>query len=186
MTLPPAPDLWKLVTLFSRSIDDIGQFTEVSGDQLPPHFRQLLDHSEHMVTMLEAAHASPVRVEVKRRKLNPAYYARKSLLRRQRGGEVLQFGIARLRSAFLDETVREDIESEEIPLGRILLRHPALQHVQRYALWQITTGRELQSAFGLNRPMVTYGRTAAIYRDQELAVEMLEILPPAEESSEEG
>ncbi len=181
MSLPLTPDLRSLVTLFCRSIDDVGRFKEVTGDQLPPHFRRLLDHHEHMTVTLEAAYGGPVLVEVKRRRLNPTYYARKSVLRRQRGGDVLQYCVVRLRCEFLDETVREDIESEEIPLGRVLIHHHVLRRVQRFSLWQITTGPELQRTFGLDRPAVTYGRTAMIYCSNQPAVELLEILRPWEE-----
>jgi chorismate-pyruvate lyase len=181
MSLPLTPDLRSLVTLFSRSIDDIGRFQEVTGDQLPLHFRRLLDHHEHMTVTLEAAYGGPVIVEVKRRLLNRTYYARKSVLRRQRGGEILQYCVVRLRCEFLDETVREDIEGEVIPLGRVLIHHNVLRRVQRFSLWQIMTGPDLRRTFGLDRPVVTYGRTAMIYCSNKPAVELLEILRPREE-----
>jgi chorismate-pyruvate lyase len=172
------PDLKSLVTLFGRTVDDVGQFEEVAADQLRPYFRQLLDHHDHMTARLEAACGCRVAVEVKRRRLTPSRYERISVLRDARGGRVLQYGVVRLQCVYLDETVREDIEEEQTPLGRILIQHRVLRRVQRIALWRIATGPELRRAFSLAQPTVTYGRTALIYCDGNPAIELLEILAP--------
>lgn len=172
------PDLKSLVTLFGRTVDDVGSFDEVTADQLPPSFRQLLDHHDHMTARLETVCGGRLAVEVKRRRLTPDRYERISVLRDARGGRVLQYGIVRLQCAYLDETVREDIEDEQMPLGRILIEHRVLRRVQRIALWRIATGPELQRAFGLDQPTVTYGRTALIFCDGNPAIELLEILAP--------
>lgn len=174
------PDLRSLATLFCRSLDDLGTFEEVAPDQLPAWYRRLLDHHGHMTVTWEAALDCPVAVEVKKRRLTRTHYERKSVLRSTRGGPVLQYCAVRLRCAYLDETVREDIENELIPLGRILIHHNVLRTVQRFSLWKITTGPELRAAFAIDRPEVTYGRTALIYCNGEPAVELLEIIAPAE------
>ena len=108
-----------------------------------PYYRHLLDHHNHMTVTLEAACGCPVAVEVKRRRLTREHYERKSVLRAARGGRVLQYCVVRLSCACLDETVREEIEGEQIPLGRILIHHNVLRQVQMFALWRITTGPEL-------------------------------------------
>lgn len=171
------PDPQKLASLFGR-LEDLGQFIESSADELPPYFRQLLDHDNHMTVQLETACGCGVAVEVKRRRLTPQRYERKSLLREKRGGRVVQLGIVRLHSVYLDESVREAIEEEQIPLGRILIHHQVLRRVQCVALWRITTGPELQRAFSLPTPTVTYGRTAVIHCNDNPAVELLEIVAP--------
>ena len=178
---PVIPDLKNLVTLFCRSTDEVGSFEEVAGDQLPPYYRHLLDHHDHMTVALESACGCRVAVEVKRRRLTRSRYERTSVLRETRGGRVLQYNVVRLQCAYLDDTVREDIESEQIPLGRILIRHNVLRRVQRIALWRISPGPELLRAFGLSQPLVTYGRTALIYCNNDPAVELLEILAPVME-----
>jgi chorismate-pyruvate lyase len=177
--VPLTPDLPGLVTLFCRSIEEVGHFEEVTADQMPAHYRRLLDHHDHMTVTLEAACGGPVAVEVKRRRLTRTHYARKSVLRRAQGGKVLQYCVVRLRCAYLDETVREEIENEQIPLGRILIHHNVLRRVQRFAIFRIKTGPDLQRTFGLTRPALTYGRTAMIYCDGDPAVELLEILAPS-------
>ncbi len=155
---------------------EVGSFEEVTADKLPPYYRQLLDHHDHMTVTLESACGCPVAVEVKRRRVTKTRYERKSILRATRGGRVLQYCMVRLWCACLDDTVREDIEAEQIPLGRILIHHNVLRKVQMFALWKITTGPDLQSTFGLSQSTITYGRTALIYFNDEPAVELLEIL----------
>jgi chorismate-pyruvate lyase len=172
------PDLHSLVTLFSPTLESVGTFQEVSADQLPPYYRRLLDHHDHMTVTQEAVHQCRVAVEVRKRRLSRRHYERQSLLRATRGGRVLQYCVVRLRFAYLDESVREDIENEQVPLGRILIHHKILRRVQRFALWKIMMGPELCHAFGLETPTVTYGRTALIYCNDEPAVELLEIIAP--------
>ncbi len=175
---PVIPDLNSLVTLFSPSVESVGIFHEVPASELPPLFRRLLDHHDHMTVTQEAVHGHPVAVEVKQRRLSKQHYERRSLLRDTRGGQVLQYCVVRLRLAYLDVSVREEIENEQVPLGRILIHHNVLRRVQMFALWRIITGPELCRAFRLAQPTTTYGRTALIYCDNEPAVELLEIVAP--------
>jgi chorismate-pyruvate lyase len=156
----------------------MGVFEEVEASELPSFYRRLLDHHDHMTVTQEAVHGCPVAVEVKERRLSRKHYERRSLLRGTVGGQVLQYCVVRLRFAYLDDTVREEIEDERIPLGRILIHHNILRRVQMFALWKITTGPVLNRAFGLSEPTITYGRTALIYCNGEPAVELLEIIAP--------
>jgi chorismate-pyruvate lyase len=158
----------------------MGVFEEVAADDLPRYYRRLLDHHDHMTVTQEAVHGAPVAVEVKQRRLSRQHYERKSLLRSTLGGQVLQYCVVRLRFAYLDVSVREEIENERIPLGRILIHHNILRRVQMFALWRITTGPELMNSFGLALPTTTYGRTALIYCNGDPAVELLEIIAPRE------
>lgn len=180
-TQPVRPDLQSLLTLFSPSVDSVGVFEKTAATDLPPYYRQLLDHHDHMTVTQEAVHGCPVAVEVKQRRLSRRHYERKSVLRSTRGGEVLQYCVVRLRFAYLDETVREEIENERIPLGRILIHHNILRRVQMFDVWKISTGPDLRHAFGLSRSATTYGRTALIFCNDEPAVELLEIIAPRQE-----
>ncbi len=175
---PNTPDLQSLLTLFHSSAESVGTFKEVTAPELPPRYRRLLDHHDHMTVTQEAVHGCRVAVEVKQRRLSRKHYERESLLRSTEGGKVLQYCGVRLRFAYLDETVREEIENECIPLGRILIHHNVLRRVQMFALWKITTGPELGKVFSLKQPTITYGRTALIYCNDEPAVELLEVIAP--------
>jgi hypothetical protein len=178
---PPRPinlDVDRLANLFCRTTDCLGQFEEADAAWLPERFRQLLDHHAHMTVTQEAAHGCPVEVEVLDRQITETHYARKSLLRRTSDHQVVQYCTVRLNFEYLGPQVRQSVEDEAIPLGRILIHHNVLRQVQMVALWKIRTGGELRKYFQLAEPTVTYGRTALIYCDGDPAVELLEIIAP--------
>ena len=62
--------------------------------------------------------------------VTPEHYSRKILLTRQTDRKVVQFGIVRLNFAHLSEAVRQEIESQTAPVGRILIRHNVLRSVE--------------------------------------------------------
>lgn len=172
------PDLPTLAGLFYTYPSDIGEFYEVTADEIPEPYRRLLAHEGHMTETVEAFHGCPVDVEVIAKHITNTHYARKILLRRQSDGAVVQFGIARLSFAYLSDQVRDEIVSEKIPLGRVLINYNVLREVQLFALWRLIPGEDLQKLFGLEKPEVVYGRTALIYCNGEPGVELIEIVTP--------
>jgi chorismate-pyruvate lyase len=172
------PELTALAEIFYSSLDELGEFAEVSEAELPETPRQLLWHDAHMTVTVEAHHNSTVDVRVLDTHFTPTHYSRRILLRRQSDGRVVQFGIVRLNSTFLGDDVRTEIESEQTPLGRILIEHDVLRHVRPLSLWRIEPGSDLVEAFGLDTPQTCYGRTALIYCNGLPAVELLEIVTP--------
>jgi chorismate-pyruvate lyase len=172
------PDLPTLAGLFYTYPQDIGEFHEVSADEMPPPYRQLLAHEGHMTETVEAFYGGPVDVEVIAKHITSTHYARKILLRRQSDRKVVQFGIVRLTFEYLSPEVRAEIESEKIPLGRVLINHNVMREVQLFALWQLYPGPDLRKLFNLEKPNEVYGRTALIYCNGEPAVELLEIVSP--------
>ncbi|HEV3004476.1 MAG TPA: hypothetical protein VGX78_08435 [Pirellulales bacterium] len=172
------PDLETLSRLFYDGPEALGNFAEVAADKLPDDHRLLLAHDAHMTVAVERFHASPVRVRVLDKRVTPPHYARKILLERETDGQVVQFGIMRVNFAYLSPAVRDEIQSEAAPLGRILIRHDVLRKVQLFSLWRIVTGADLTALFGLTQPAVTYGRTALIDCNGVPAVELIEIVAP--------
>lgn len=174
------PELTALAELFYPSVDALAEFVEVSEDELPATPRELLWHDAHMTVTVEAHHNSPVNVRVLDTHTTPTHYSRRILLTRESDGRVVQFGIVRLNSTFLGDDVREEIESQRTPLGRILIEHNVLRDVRLLSLWRIEPGSDLMDAFGLSTHETCYGRTAFIYCNGLPAVELLEIVTPVE------
>jgi chorismate-pyruvate lyase len=172
------PELTALVELFYADSAALGTFTEVAETELPEIARGLLAHDAHMTVTVEAFHRCPVNVEVLKTHITATHYARRILLRRQTDAHIVQFGIVRLASALLDPDVRREIESQQAPLGRILIQHNVLRDVRLLSLWRIEPGEDLCELFQLAQPRTCYGRTALIYCDGVPAVELLEVLPP--------
>jgi chorismate-pyruvate lyase len=172
------PELNALVGLFYPDPSVLGDFREVSEADLPVTARRLLAHDQHMTVTVEAYHGCPVTVEVLQTNITPTHYARRILLHRQTDRAVVQFGIVRLAVALLDAEVRQEIESQNAPLGRILIKHNVLRDVRLLSLWEILPGEDLRRHFQMVEAGICYGRTALIYCDGVPAVELLEILAP--------
>jgi chorismate-pyruvate lyase len=182
MTITPSrqatPELKALANLFYLSLDELGQFEEAAPDDLPDNARNLLWHDEHMTVSVEAFHDSAVDVRVLNTHVTPTHYSRRILLSRKSDGGVVQFGIVRLNVDFLGARVREEIECQQTPLGRILIKHNVLRHVRPLSLWRILPGPDLRELFGLGENQICFGRTALIYCNGLPAVELLEIVTP--------
>lgn len=193
----PRPDWQSLVELFHARTEDVAQFQQVTAEQMPSAYQQLLAHHSHMTVTVEAYFDCRVNVSVLASIKLDASYARKILLTRARDQRVLQFGIVRLKRHLLSTNVLAEIEAEQTPLGRVLIEHDVLREVELVDLWKITCGPELMRAFQLpaqpadkvtehladkaSTPAVTYGRTAWLHCNGEPAIELLEIITPTAE-----
>lgn len=164
-----------LVQAFYPSVDAIGRITPVSHDDLPPVFRSLLAHDDHMTVTLEAHHDSLMSVQVQDEQSQEGVYARSSVLVRQTDASPVQFGIMRISLDGLPAVVRQQIEEHRAPLGRILIRNNLLREVELRALWRIEVGDVLREKLGFAAGAVTYGRSARILVEGSPAVELLEI-----------
>ncbi len=173
-----SPDLHSLADLFYGAPDDLGKFEEVDATSVPAVYRQLLVHDAHMTVTVEKHHGCPVDVEVLSTKVTDSHYSRKILLTRQSDGQVVQYGIVRLNLDYLGDEVRREIEEQGTPLGHILIQHNVLRDVKLLSLWKITPGDDLRKCFGLQSPEICYGRTALIYCNGVIAVELLEVVTP--------
>jgi chorismate-pyruvate lyase len=172
------PDLDTLVGLFYARGEQLGEFEEVDSHDLARDYRMLLAHDSHMTVTVERFHNGPVDVRVLETKKQGTHYARKILLTRAGDGRVVQFGIMRLDFSCVSDAVRREVESQQTPLGRILIEHNVLREVSLRRLYRVTPGEDLQKQFGLQPGQITYGRTAIIELDGEPAVELLEIVAP--------
>jgi len=175
---PVTPDLETLVALFFDATDRLADFEEVPASALPAPYRTLLAHNNHMTVTVESWHGCPVDVRVLEKRVTDEAYARKILLARQSDGEIVQFGIMRIKYDRISSRVRAEIESERTPLGRILIQHNLLREVELASLWKVAPAAELQQHLQMRPDEHTYGRTALIHVDGEPAVELLEIVAP--------
>jgi chorismate-pyruvate lyase len=170
-----------LVELFYPAPQDLGEFEEVRREDTPPVYRALLHHEHHMTVTVENFHGCPVDVRVLDVNLSGNHYARKILLTRERDGQVVQFGIMRLNFDYINKQIRRDIESQKIPLGRVLIEHDVLRVIHLVGLWRVAPGPDLCQLLGMAPGESTYGRTAVIDCNGEPAVELLEIVTPVRE-----
>lgn len=168
--------LQDLIQLFFEDMSLLGRFEEVAAEDIPEPSRSLLAHDQHMTVTVERHHASCVDVKVLESRTDGEHYSRKILLSRKTDGGVVQYGIVRLNKALIDPVVRDEIEQQETPLGRILINHSVMRAVKLLNLFKIQCGAELAREFGFEVGQICFGRTALIYCDGAPAIELLEIV----------
>lgn len=173
-------DLAELVDLFYDQVSSIGEFAEVTSEEIPTATRELLDHEQHMTVTVEKFHCCPVEVNVLRSQLEGDWYAREIILRRSSDGEVVQYGIVRLNLALLADSVKQEILAANKPLGRVLIEHDVLRSVRLLSLQKIAAGPVLRRLFDLKSGDICYGRTAIIFCDEQPAIQLLEVVPAVE------
>lgn len=166
-----------LLNLFYAADSLPGQFTQVSVESLTPVAADLLAHDHHMTVTLEQHHGCPVDVHVLESRIDGDHYTRKITLTRQSDDAVVMFGLVRMDRTVFGEAVRDEIESQRTPLGRVLIDNDVLRSVKLMRLYQIQPSGDLADSFGVNMGSVCFGRTAMIYCDGAEAIELLEIVP---------
>ncbi|MCH2182865.1 MAG: hypothetical protein MK108_12745 [Mariniblastus sp.] len=169
-------ELDSLVGIFFEENQSLGLFKEVTADQMPEPFQALLNHDTHMTVTVEKYHSSQVDIRVLQTDQAGATYAREILLSRQTDQQVVQYGIVRLNFDYLGEPVQQEIESQEVPLGRVLIEHDVMRKVKLLSLYEVNPGPALVKALGIDATAPCYGRTAMIFCDDQPAIELLEIV----------
>lgn len=161
----------------------LGVFEAVS--EVPPPYDLLLDHHKHMTVTVEKYYDQTVDVQVHRCQRQADWYAREITLVTSQSQRIVQYGIVRLDTTKLDTEVWQQIESQQIPLGRVLIEHKVMREVELHGLWRVRVGPSLAGLMHVKIGDVLYGRTALIYCDGAPAIELLEIVamvPSAEPS----
>jgi hypothetical protein len=179
MTMPDLADshLHSLFALFPPE-NYLRSFEVVSANDMPAAYRKLLAHEHHMTVTVEAHHGGPVDVNVLEVKRRDDFYARKILLALQKDAHIVQFGLVRVDFRYCNDKVKQEILSEAIPLGRVLINNNVLRRIEPTHYLRITPGPDMMKWFGLGEPKTTYGRLAVIHCDHQPAVELLEIVAP--------
>jgi chorismate-pyruvate lyase len=76
----------------------------------------------------------------------------------------------------LPAAAREEITTQRLPLGRVLIKHNVLREVELITLWRITPGPALKSHLQLTTDEPIFGRSAQILVDERPTVQLLEIV----------
>ncbi len=174
----PLTELEALIDLFPREDALIADAEHVPSSQTPEPYKQMLAHDHHMTVTMESYHQSSVDVRVLDQRLDGETYVRKILLLKSGTDEVVQFGIVRFNFQYVTDDVRREILAGETPLGRVLINHNVLRHIDLGAILRITAGPGLASLLQMPEGGVTYGRLATIFCNNKPAVDLLEISAP--------
>ena len=172
-----APDLAELFAQFSPAADQ-PKYEVVPPDAVPPPYRGLLVHEQHMTVTVEAYHGGPVDVRVLEYRQDGDHYSRKILLAHQATGKIVQFGIVRIDLSKASAEVSAAIVERKTPVGRILIRHDVMRRIEPTAFVRIDAGPAQMAWYGETGEGVLYGRLARIHFDGVPAVEVLEVVRP--------
>lgn len=174
----PLEELRALTEIFPEDGKLIELAEHVPKDLLPIPYRKMLAHDQHMTVTMESYYGGSVDVTVIDSKLEGDTYTRKIVLTKSGSDRVVQFGIVRFNFQYVTEEVREKIIEGKTPLGRVLIQHNVLRHVDLGALLKVTAGPELSKHLQMKPGDVTYGRLATIFCNNQPAVDLLEVPAP--------
>ena len=176
----PLIELEQLVSLFPESQYSplYHQARHVAREAAPEPYHRLLVHEHHMTVTMESYHDCQVEVEVIESRYESDLYCRKILLRNDATRKVVQFGIVQFNFGFVTDSVRQEIESQQIPLGRVLIQHNVLRHIDLGAIIELTAGPGLAHYLDMDEGATTYGRMATIFCDGQPAVDLFEVSSP--------
>ena len=174
----PQDELQALTSLFPGDELLIAHAEHVPSALLPEAYKRVLVHDQHMTVAIEAHYGGAVDVRILAKRLEGDVYSRKIVLVKHGSDQIVQFGIVRFDLRYVTQPVRDEILEGRIPLGRVLINHNVLRHIDLGAVLRITAGpglaRDLQMPVG----GMTYGRLATIFCDRRPAVDLLEIPAP--------
>lgn len=174
----PLTELNELTGLFPGGEPLIQKAEHVPSALTPEPYKSMLVHEHHMTVTMETYHRSRVEVRVLDRRTVGESYCRKILLVKEGTDDVVQFGIVRFNFDYVTPAVKQAILSEQIPLGRVLIDHNVLRHIDLGAILRITAGPGLAAIMPIEVGGVTYGRMATIFCNHQPAVDLLEISSP--------
>lgn len=171
---PQLPDLFRIF----RPAEDLPRYDIILAKEVPSPAHELLVHDQHMTVTVEAYHSDLVNVLILEKVHIGDVYARKILLRLQKTGKVVLFGIVRVNLGYLPVSARDEILAGNKPFGRILIEHDVLRRIEPTAYLRISPGAVMMGWFGMRQPGPVYGRLAIIHCDDQPAVELLEVVAP--------
>lgn len=171
-------ELESLLSLFPEDESLIARAEHIPSSQTPEPYKQMLVHDQHMTVTMESYHGTSVDVRVLDQNHDGDIYCRKILLLKSGTEDVVQFGIVRFHLHYVTEEVRDQILEGNIPLGRVLINHNVLRHIDLGAIVKLTAGPGLARHLQMNEDGITYGRLATIFCNHQPAVDLLEVSAP--------
>ena len=174
----PLDELNSLINRFPETERLFLQAEHIPSAITPEPYKTMLVHDHHMTVEMEKYHRCSVDVRVLDSKLEGDEYSRKIILLKHGTDSVVQFGLVHFHLNYVTDAVRSEIIAGQIPLGRILINHNILRHIDLGAILEITAGPGLTKHLPMPVGSVTYGRMATIFCNRQPAVDLLEVSAP--------
>ena len=136
----PHDELQSLIELFPDDEPLLADAEHVASAALPEPYRRMLAHNHHMTVTMESYYGCPVDVRILGQRLDGDYYNRKIVLVKSGTDTAVQFGIVRFDLSYVTQKVRDEILGGQKPLGRVLIDHNVLRHIDLGAVLRLTAG----------------------------------------------
>jgi chorismate-pyruvate lyase len=179
-SLNPIIELQQLVGLFPEP--DGARLYEhaehIAREATPEPYHRMLVHEHHMTVTMEAYHDCSVDVNVLESRFEDDLYLRKILLKKCGTSDVVQFGLVRFNFDYVTTAVKDEILAQKTPLGRVLIQHNVLRHIDLGAIIRFSADVGLCKYLPMSPGQITYGRMATIFCNGAPAVDLLEISSP--------
>jgi hypothetical protein len=174
----PSPRAWlhELTALFPQSGLARGEFSLCEGDAVPEPYHTLLVHRHHMTVTLERRHGATLELRVLETRCEGDRYARHLFLTADGAGPAVLAGLMRIRLEHCRGEVERAILEQHRPLGRILIEHRVLRHIETVAFLRARFDAGAAADYGWPGQVETFGRLALIFCDGKPAVELLEVV----------
>lgn len=180
----PQDELKALTSLFSDAEPLFAGAEHIPSALTPEPYHRMLVHDHHMTVTMEEYYDSPVDVQIIDRATDADVYCRKIVLLKSGTEQVVQFGIVRFNFSYVTDAIRDEIVEGHTPLGRVLIRHNVLRHIDLGAVLRLTAGPALAEYLQMETGEVTYGRLATIFCNERPAVDLLEVSGPLDLESQ--
>lgn len=174
----PHDELQSLLDLFPEREPMLADAEHVASEMLPEPYRRMLAHNHHMTVTMESYHNCRVEVRILDRKLDGDIYSRKIVLFKAGTDTPVQFGLVRFDLSYVTPTVKSEILEGHKPLGRVLIDHNVLRHIDLGAVLRLQAGPALARYLQMPEGGTTYGRLATIFCNRHAAVDLLEVTAP--------
>ncbi len=171
-------ELNRLTSIFPAERPLLREAEHIPSSTTPEPYKRMLVHDHHMTVTMELYHGCSMNVRVVAEAYDGDTYCRKILLLRSDNGKPVQFGIVRFNFNYVTPAVKREILEGKIPLGRVLINHNVLRHIDLGAILRVKAGPELAELLAMPDGAETYGRLATIFCNGSPAVDLLEISAP--------
>ncbi len=153
---------------------------EVTADEMPEPYRQLLVHERDMTTTLEHYHGGRTHIRVLNSSTHNGLYQREVVLALDATNQPVEFGAITVNLPRLPEKTQKTIISGRRPLGGILIEH-GIPFVSRpKAFIQTEADNVISHALRVELGTLLYGRCNVLLDDHDQVIaDIVEIVPPA-------
>ena len=154
-------------------------YTQIDAEAVTEPYATLLVHRNDMTPTLEKFHGQSIHLRVLRRWRKGDEYFREVVLALDGNEQPVEFGAIKINLDLFPQVVRDQILSEQRPLGHILEEHKVPHRSEPSGFLRLASDALINEALKLSGAQVLYGRRNNLLDVQGRPLaEIVEVLPP--------